>query len=143
MIRKVLQERLIAPVVGAISALLMLLGLGVATAAPAAAAWDDCPTTHACFFAGLNGNSTLGWVHFANQIPNFGGIYEFNDQASSLTNRGQSCTVFFYSGTYGGGYEGWNSRGTYWASLHDAKMGSSGLSWNDQISSGYFCNSQQ
>lgn len=123
----------------ALLALALASGIGVGTAAPSQAALADCSSGYACFWdaTGFEAGSG-GSVKFQYQIPNFS-AYGFSNKASSLYNHGTECAVWFYSGTYQGGYRGYNTINTYWADLSVAKMGSSGLSWNNQIESGYFC----
>ena len=81
----------------ALAALAMMLGLGgaVAVAAPAQAAWTDCPDHYFCLWTGINGNATgtrYQW-HYNTFVDSYHNGIRLE---SGISNRGWS----FYNRTH-------------------------------------------
>lgn len=96
MIEKASWERVVVPVVGALAALLMFMGLGVVAAAPASAARSDCPSGYACTWT--NASFSGGMSSFQYSIADFGAWAGYNNTATSVTSNGQntSCVAEYY-----------------------------------------------
>ncbi len=77
-------------------------------------------------------------MHFAQGISDFGSVGSgFDNMASSVYNRGNSCDARFYTGT---GYSGSSfllARGAYRTDLINYPL-PTGDTWNNVISSGKF-----
>ncbi|WP_275001210.1 peptidase inhibitor family I36 protein [Promicromonospora iranensis] len=153
MIGKTLRERVVVPVVGALAALLMFVGLGVVAAAPASAARSDCPSGYACTWN--NGSFSGGMSSFQYSIPDFGAWPGYNNAATSVTSAGQSasCVAEYYpDANYGhwtggtitrmrlqpGQYRSDLSNNVYYRSNPEDGVVQVSRTWNDLISSGRF-----
>ncbi|WP_460888918.1 peptidase inhibitor family I36 protein [Promicromonospora xylanilytica] len=119
-------------------ALLLILGGGLA-AAPTASAADPCPSTYACSYENTNYHNGGGsWVRFWQAVSRYDD-FGMGDKASSTYNNGTNCKVRFYQHEYHTGNSLTIRPGGYgYGNLSNVKMGSTGLSWNDRISSGQF-----
>ncbi|HVQ93632.1 MAG TPA: peptidase inhibitor family I36 protein [Mycobacteriales bacterium] len=84
---------------GAAAAVAIVAGGGIATAAPASAAFTDCHTNEVCLWAGTNGTGELLFRGDGSEMFNTGEFYESiglanNPHAFSSSNRtlGTFCT---------------------------------------------------
>ncbi|MGW2642025.1 peptidase inhibitor family I36 protein [Streptomyces sp. NPDC001348] len=84
------------------------------TAAPANAAWSDCPAGALCAYLGVNGAGDPGVVY--NDNANLLQYNKFNN-AESLYNHGNNCNVRLYSGLNYTGASYVLARGYYNGSL--------------------------
>jgi Peptidase inhibitor family I36 len=80
----------------------MLIGGGVAAvavASPAKAKADDCPDGYICFWEHFNYDGNLYKVKCGDDTPKFD---DFNDEASSATNKTRRKVHVFIDAEYGG-----------------------------------------
>lgn len=118
----------------ALGTLLLGLGLVVAVAAPAQAAYSDCPPTmETCFFWDQNGGSFRWDVPYSYGCKNFSPTW--NDQVSSI--RHNSIAHGINTGTLIQWWQNANCSGQsqYWAPAASPHNGNMSSPWNDEASS--------
>lgn len=129
------------------SVLVGALGASAIGAAPASADHVACPSGNACIWAGTGFQSDGDhdrWVQFSQYIPNYdlwyygqqtGGqsSYTAYRNASSVSNRGNFDTAYFYTGTNASGTRFAWARQTGDQDLSNGPSGS-----NNAFASGYF-----
>lgn len=121
--------RRILPKAGVVLGTVALAAAGaLVTAAPANAAYSDCPSGALCAYVGTGGYGDPGtvWGNNTNLLQ----YYKFNN-AESLYNNGNYCDVRVYSGLNYTGSVALARRGYSYSPLYSP--------WKDNVASNYWC----
>jgi hypothetical protein len=116
--------------------LLATMGILIGGASTASAAdLSDCRSGYACLYDGAG--HTGSFALFASFISYLGN-QSMDNKATSLYNNGNSCTASFYQLATKKGHRLDLEKGYVMYNLENYRMTST-ESWNNRITSGYFC----